>query len=154
MSYFIVISGKNAHLVNSIAGQLLPISQGQSYVANLEAMISIADGSPSLFWDDGESGTSHGLVRAAQDCLFNETPIKMSALACLINNANRQGVTVRVWWASNEPDACMHVPETECAAEAISLFQNQSAKVMGVGFVMHPNNYKQAQPAAVGTVKR
>ena len=139
MSYFIVISGKNVALVNATAGRLLPIIEAQPYVANLAQEIQALDGSPSFFWDDSETGTSHELVCAAENGLFEDQPLESSALGQLIKSCELHNVTARVWWPTNEPNSFDHVARTSCAAEAFALIHAQAGKGAGIGFVLHPN---------------
>ena len=151
MSYFAVISGKNATLVEVTAGRLVPISEAQSYLVNLEQGIAAADGSPSFFWDDNKTGTSHELISDVDKCLFEERSVETSALAHLIQSCESHNVAARVWWASNEPDAFSRVVETNSAVEALALLQQQAGKGAGIGFVLHPN-YSLKRTADVGTV--
>src|ERR1700694_2820788 len=139
MSYFIVISGKLATSVEVASGQLLPLSDAQSYVANLGPKIAALDGSPSFFWADGKTGTSHELVSAVEEDLFEKSPLEASALAQLIKSCESHQASARVWWATNDLDAFAKVAETRSASEALALLHNQVGKGPTIGFAMHPN---------------
>src|SRR5260221_10383740 len=123
MSYFVVISGENAASVGATEGHLVPISEAQSYVANLAPKIAAIDGSPSFFWDDNETGTSHELVCAAERGLFEEHPLEASALGHLLKSCESHNVAARIWWADNRPDAFLQVPKISSTAEALALLQ-------------------------------
>ena len=139
MSYFVVISGQMSALVDVPDGRLVPITHAQPYVARLAAEIAAADGSPSLFWDDGTTGTSDDLVCAAQEEACEGRSIEASALGRLIESCEQHRVSARVWRANNAPDAFMGVPVVDSSTEAFAILQRQSGKGSGIGFVLQPN---------------
>ena len=141
MSYFVVISGQGATAVKVAAGRLIPVSEAQSYVEGLASSIAELDGSPSLFWDDCESGTSHDLVCAAEEDVHYERSVEASALGRLVRDCEHHGVSVRVWWAENDQRDFQRVPEVTSAAEAMSLIRAQMHRGGGqnIGFAMRRN---------------
>jgi hypothetical protein len=149
MSYFAVLSGNGAASVDVAAGTLVPIEAAQSYLASLALEIAEQDGTPSYFWDDNETGTSHEIICAAEDAL-REGAFDQSALSQLIHACEQGGFSLRVWWAANDRDAFLQVPQTRTAAETYSLLQPLSnGPHTNVCFALRPN-YSVKWTAAVG----
>ena len=139
MSYFIVISGANAGNVEVPSGRLIPTQEAQSYVATLAPQIEAMDGSPSLFWDDDETGTSDELVSAFEaDLLEGNRSVESTAIGCVIKNCELLKVTIRIWWPGNDPQAFSQVLEVRTAAEAFALIQERVGRYAGASFVFHP----------------
>lgn len=85
--------------------EFLPISEGQRYLAELEAELSLADGGPVWFAHDGRTGTSHDFVSEAQShCSEGNLP-ENTLLWRLMASCVEAGCVFRIWWASNDP-AC------------------------------------------------
>ncbi|QBB71620.1 hypothetical protein ELE36_15340 [Pseudolysobacter antarcticus] len=137
MSYFITISGKNAESVEVPSGRLIPIREAQSYLAKLAALIEAADGSPSLWWDDGETETSTELVCAAEEDIFEDRLIEESALGKVIERCESLHTVIRIWWASDDADP-FKLPTVKNAAEAYALIQSDGSKGFRLAFVLQP----------------
>ena len=135
MSYFITISGERSAAVEVAVGSLVRISDAQPYFARLEPHIKEADGSPSQFWDDDETGTSHDLVCAAELDYFEGRPLDASALGRAIAICESQRLAIRVWYARDEADE-WDVPIVGSAKEAFTLLSQQAGRGGGVGFVL------------------
>ena len=83
--------------------EFLPISKGQKYIADLEAELSLADGTPLWFVHDGRTGTSHDFVSAAQDHCNEHGTLDGTLLLRLIEAAVGAHCVFRIWWASDQP---------------------------------------------------
>jgi len=144
MSYFAVISGKNAKSVSVREGHLVPLSESQPYIANLTDALAERDGTPALLWDDGETGTSNDVICAAEEDLWEERGLESSALWQLLVNCDRSAVSVRVWWANNDPNAFQRVDIATSASEVLALILRQmdgsSGGPRNICFVMHPSS--------------
>ena len=146
MSYFVVVSGESADLVAPNGGRLVPMSDAQPYVSNLSAKIAAADGGPSYFWEDNETGTSSELVWAAENSILDDGSAEASALGRLLASCEAHGVTARVWWANDDSEAYLGVPNVLSATNALEVLRNQVGRGPGVGFVMHPNFSSKPTP--------
>ena len=82
--------------------EFLPISKGQKYIADLEAELSLADGTPLWFVHDGRTGTSHDFVSEAQNYYFEHETIEGTLLLRLIESLAGAGCVFRIWWASDQ----------------------------------------------------
>ena len=82
--------------------EFLPASRGQKYIADLEAELSLADGTPLWFVHDGRTGTSHGFVSDAQNHYREHDTIDGTLLLRLIESLAADCV-FRIWWASDRP---------------------------------------------------
>ena len=105
MSYFVVMCGSNSASVEVAVGCLVPVAQAQPYLKQLESDLAKVDGSPSFFWDDGITGTSDGIVCAAEEAVCDGKPIEQTPFGRAIVNCEALGVSLRVWWANNSPEA-------------------------------------------------
>ena len=101
MSYMMTVSGElPAHAFAPI--EFLPISKGQKYIADLEAELSLADGSPLWFVHDGRTGTSHDFFSEAQNHYFEHDTIEGTLLLRLLESLAGAGCVFRIWWASDQ----------------------------------------------------
>lgn len=101
MSYMMTLSGALPTQI-FIPIEFLPISKGQKYIADLEAELSLADGTPLWFVHDGRTGTSHDFVSEAQNHYYEHGTIDDTLLLRLIESLDADCV-FRVWWASDKP---------------------------------------------------
>jgi hypothetical protein len=139
MSYFITISGTNAESVEVPSGRLVRIREAHSYLAKLAPLIEAADGSPSLWWDDGETQTSTMLVCAVEDDIFEGRLIEESALGKVLKRCESLHAVIRIWWASDDADP-PKVPTVKNVAEAYALIQSDGSKALRLAFVLQPNS--------------
>ena len=101
MSYMMTISG--ALPTQTFAPiEFLPISKGQKYIADLEAELSLADGTPLWFVHDGRTGTSHDFVSDAQDH-YNEHDTLDGTMLLRLTESLAVNSVFRIWWASDKP---------------------------------------------------
>ncbi len=108
MSYMMTVSG--ALPVQTFAPiEFLPISKGQKYIADLEAELSLADGTPLWFVHDGSTHTSHDFVSDAEQHFYEHYTIEDTVLLRLIESLATDCV-LRIWWASNNPSCYRSVP--------------------------------------------
>ena len=101
MSYMMTVSGElPARAFAPI--EFLPISKGQKYIADLEAELSQADGTPLWFVHDGRTGTSHDFVSGAQNHYSEHDTIEGTLLLRLLESLADAGCVFRVWWAGDQ----------------------------------------------------
>ena len=86
--------------------EFLPLSKAQKYIADLEAALSQADGTPLWFAHDGRTGTSHDFVSAAQNHYFEHDTIEGTLLLRLLESLAVAGCVFRIWWASDQTSWC------------------------------------------------
>lgn len=154
MSYFIVISGAHASDVDVISGRLVSTQETQSYVARLAPQIEAVDGNPSFFWDDDETGTSDVLVSDFEvELLEKGRSVEGTVLGRVIKNCELLRVTIRIWWAGNDPQVFSQVPEVKTAAAAFALIQVRAGGYAGASFVLRPSNLSIAQPLVANANK-
>lgn len=91
--------------------ELLPISKGQKYIADLERELSSADGTPLWFVHDGETGTSHILVSDIGRHYHECGSFEGALLFRLMQACVEAGCTFRIWWGAVEPSCYRNVPE-------------------------------------------
>ena len=144
MSYFIVISGQMSASVDVPDGRLVPVKHAQPYVARLAAEIAAADGSPSLFWDDGTTGTSDDLVCAAEEEACEGRPIKASALGRLIESCEQHRVSARVWGRTTRRTLPWGFLSSAVPQRHSQCFSASRARVLALvsyctPIVLHPN---------------
>lgn len=108
MSYFMTISGELPP-GNFSPVEFLLISQGQKYVAALEAELSSADGAPMWLIHDGRTGTSDFVIDA-QTHFSEYRTFEGTLLYRLMSACVKVGCTFRIWWASG-PDCHWDVEE-------------------------------------------
>lgn len=119
MSYFMTISGDiHAEILPPL--ELLPISSGQKYIADLEAELSVADGTPLWFVNDGRTGTSHDFVSDAQDHYNEHGTIEGTVLLSLMKTCVAADCVFRIWWASNDPSCYRKLTEFTSLQELCS----------------------------------
>lgn len=138
MSYFIVLSGRNASKVHVAIGKLVPIVEAQSYLANLASEIEAADGGPCFFWDDEASGTSEELLISLEESILNSSRHKEHPLFKTLRECERLAVSVRFWTATNDLRAFSHVPQLLNAEEAIAMLHSELMVNPTLGFALHP----------------
>lgn len=138
MSYFIILSGANVRAIDVPIGRLIPTSEAQAYVARLAPQINALDGDPAMLWDDGETGTSDEIVCAVESDVLEGLSLDALPLISVIKNCESHHVSVRVWWANNDPLAFSQVPEVVSAAEALTLFKKNAGNGSSMGVVLHP----------------
>lgn len=140
MSYFIVISGKNASALSVDEGCLTPINRAQLYICRLASDISSLDGSPAYLWEDGESGTSSKIVYNLENHVLEEKSLDASAFGKVVLACESLGLNLRLWWANNSPDAFTDVACIKTMAEASSLISRQACSCDVIGLLFNPNN--------------
>jgi hypothetical protein len=89
--------------------EFLPISKGQKYIADFEAEIALADGTPLWFVHDGRTGTSHDFVSAAQNHYFEHYTMEDTPLLRLLESLAEAGCVFRIWWASDQTSWCRDI---------------------------------------------
>jgi hypothetical protein len=138
MSYFIVISGPRVSSLVVETGKLVPLSQEQAYVARLESKLAHLDGQPSMLWDDGETTTSEEIVEAARMANIRGRPVETSDLARAVIQCARSGLTFRLWYAANDPDAFTTGMPVSGASEAMTMLAESGQQRVIEPFVMRP----------------
>jgi len=99
-------------------GKLVPASQAQTYIAQLEAALTKLDGSPVYLIDDGETGTSDDLVMETKEAICEKRPTDNLAFIVLLNRCFAQKWSFRVWLAGNQTNA--HVRNVSLVADVAS----------------------------------
>jgi len=116
MSYFMTISG-SLPAGDFAPVEFLPIAKGQKYVANLEAELSVADGTPLWFAHDGRTGTSHDFVSDAQSYACEHSSLEGTLLYRLMSACVSAGCVFRIWWASDDPSCYRQLTEFSTLSE-------------------------------------
>jgi hypothetical protein len=97
--------------------EFLPLSRGQKYVADLEPELSVTDGTPLWFVDDGATGTSHAFVSEAMGRYSGYQNFEGTLFLELIQACISAGCGFRLWWPSNEPNSHRDLAEFTSARE-------------------------------------
>jgi hypothetical protein len=123
MSYFMVTAGPSIDMRGLEPLELIPITEAQDYVRNLESQLSKLDGTPLFMVHDGCSWCSDDLVYAAVGHEDSHSAITFATFSELISRLVAAGHTFRIWWADNTPDACLRVDNCTSPTELFQRIQ-------------------------------
>jgi len=104
MSYFMTAAGPGCKLRTAEPAELLPVEQAQDYVRELAPKLIEMDGSPLYLVHDGESGTSHDVVRPGRNRVFSDKSAEETLFASVVRDLLTSGHTIRVWDAGSASD--------------------------------------------------
>ncbi|MBP5971883.1 hypothetical protein HW132_03820 [Brasilonema sp. CT11] len=140
MSYFIIISGKSVSALSVDEGFLTPIKRAQSYISSLASDISSLDGSPAYLWEDGKSGTSTEIVYNLENHVREEKSLNASVFGKVISDCESLRLSLRLWWANNNPHAFTDVACVKTMAEVYSIISQQACNCDVITLLFKPNN--------------
>ena len=128
MSYFMTLSGSMIKLDGLEPIELLPASTAQEYIQQRAAEISKLDGTPLFLIHDGHSGTSHDFLVDAVNAVRADKSLEGTLFQKLMDRLANGDHTVRIWYASNEPEAHLHVKECNTFEETMREFRKVAAQ--------------------------
>ena len=108
--------------------QLVPASQAQSYIKELQSALGTADGQPVFLVDDGATGTSHTLIVEAAGKFHEFGSLEGTKLLELIRRLVDSGNSFRIWWADNAPDAYLRVVDCSTMDEILAAIREQLSR--------------------------
>lgn len=120
------ISGPQVDLSRFKNLELLPISEAQDYVSNLEPELSDMDGVPLFFIHDGQSGTSDDFISEAVNIACSGEDIEGTEFQKLMKLLSDTHHTIRIWYAGNDPTSYKHVQDCFSYKETILRFQKMA----------------------------
>lgn len=101
MSYFMTMAGAWVDLSPLLPIKLIPIDQTQPYLQQREELLSREDGQPLFLVHDGETGTSHNFITAAEEYFNTHDRLEGTPLFELFKLFCDEEHVFRIWWASD-----------------------------------------------------
>ena len=114
MSYFMTTCGPESLAISLEAASLIPISDTQDYLRNLQARLQADDGGFSYLVEDRETGTSTEFIVQFDHALDQPGgDLDRQPLVQIVRTLLSRAQIIRIWWANSNPFAAFELPTVQ-----------------------------------------